>query len=471
LRLTEIAQDVAHDVESRLATLSEAVFDPVIRLGVTGLARAGKTVFITSLVSNLIDRGRMHQLRAAAEGRIEAAWLQPQPHPTVPRFDYEGHRAALLADTPRWPESTRSISELRLSLRLRPSGLFGLTGPRRVHLDIVDYPGEWLADLALMPLGYQAWSEGVLDRLAARPEARAFVAAARAADAGAPLDEGAARTLAAGYTATLEALRAAGFADITPGRALMPGDLAGAPVLAFAPLPRPADPRRGSLWRAMETRFEAYKATVVRPFFRDHFARIDRQVVLMDVLGAIHSGPAAVEDMRRAMAGILGAFRPGRGGFLAELMRGVRVDRILFAATRADHLHHSQHARLAAILDAMLADARARARFAGAEVAAMAIASLRATVEAEAMHQGRVVQGVRGTLMETGRQALLYPGELPEDPARLVAPARDGAERWLDADYRVMAFRPARMTLAPGEGLPHIRLDRAAQFLLGDRLG
>jgi predicted YcjX-like family ATPase len=73
--------------------------------------------------------------------------------------------------------------------------------------------------------------------------------------------------------------------------------------------------------------------------------------------------------------------------------------------------------------------------------------------------------------METGRQALLYPGELPEDPARLVAPARDGAERWLDADYRVMAFRPARMALAPGEGLPHIRLDRAAQFLLGDRLG
>ena len=33
--------------------------DPVIRLGVTGLSRAGKTVFITALIANLLDRGRM----------------------------------------------------------------------------------------------------------------------------------------------------------------------------------------------------------------------------------------------------------------------------------------------------------------------------------------------------------------------------------------------------------------------------
>lgn len=53
--------------------------DPVLRLGVTGLSRAGKTVFITSLVANLLERGRMHALRAAADGRLKAVWLQPQP--------------------------------------------------------------------------------------------------------------------------------------------------------------------------------------------------------------------------------------------------------------------------------------------------------------------------------------------------------------------------------------------------------
>ena len=31
-------------------------------------------------------------------------------------------------------------------------------------------------------------------------------------------------------------------------------------------------------------------------------------------------------------------------------------------------------------------------------------------------------------------------------------------------------FAPPRLRLAEGEGLPHIRLDRAAEFLIGDRL-
>jgi len=37
-----------------------------------------------------------------------------------------------------------------VSLKVQPNGLLGgLQGPRTVHLDIVDYPGEWLLDLAL----------------------------------------------------------------------------------------------------------------------------------------------------------------------------------------------------------------------------------------------------------------------------------------------------------------------------------
>ena len=100
LVVSTIAGGVWRGVETAQNTLSEAFFEPVIRLGVTGLARAGKTVFITSLVANLLDRGRMPQLLAAAEGRITAAYLQPQPDDTVPRFDYEAHLASLTAKTP-----------------------------------------------------------------------------------------------------------------------------------------------------------------------------------------------------------------------------------------------------------------------------------------------------------------------------------------------------------------------------------
>jgi hypothetical protein len=469
--LTSITEGLTRGVEGAFAALSGVFFEPVIRLGVTGLSRSGKTVFITSLVANLMDRGRMPQLAAAAEGRIAAAWLQPQPHDTVARFDYEAHRAALLAAEPRWPDSTRTVSELRLSLRVQPVGLFaGLGGPRVVHLDIVDYPGEWLMDLALMDKPYRAWSDDTLARLERRAEGRAYLAEARAEDAARPFDEGRAQALAAAFTAYLQAARAAGYSDCTPGRFLMPGDLAGSPALTFAPLPEPASTGRGSLWREMERRYDAYRRGVVRPFFRDHFAAIDRQVVLVDALSAIHAGPQAVEDLRRTMAEVLGAFRPGRSGFLDALLGGRRVGRILFAATKADHLHHLQHPRLAAIMEAMLREARDRAEFAGAETAAMAIASVRATVEEEVTRDGRIIPAVRGRLLKTGRMATLYAGELPADPARLLVPAREGAERWLEDDYAVMAFAPARLTLPPGDGPPHIRLDRAAEFLLGDRL-
>ncbi|PIE08141.1 MAG: hypothetical protein CSA74_03875 [Rhodobacterales bacterium] len=469
--LSDIADGLMRQVEAVGDGVSEALFEPVIRLGVTGLSRAGKTVFITSLVANLMDRGRMPGFLPGAEGRILTAFLQPQPDDTVPRFDFETHLAAMTGPAPHWPESTSAVSELRLSFRVKPGGLLsGLRGPRTVHLDIVDYPGEWLLDLALLDVDYAEWSAETLKRIAPRPEAAAFTALAAATEAAANFAEPEAQALARAFTAYLHAARAAGYSDCTPGRFLLPGEMEGSPALTFAPLEKPVTTARKSLWREMERRFEAYKAQVVKPFFREHFSRIDRQVVLVDALGAIHSGPAAFEDLRRAMAEILAAFRPGRNAWLTSLFLGRRVEKILFAATKADHLHHAQHRRLTDITAAMLRDAVDRADFAGAETQAMAIAALRATTEETITHEGRELDCVRGRLEDSGRSAAFYPGALPEDPMRLIAPARDGAERWLDADYQVMRFAPAEISIRPGDGPPHIRLDRAADFLLGDRL-
>lgn len=444
------------------------VGDPVIRLGVTGLSRAGKTVFITSLVANLMDRGRMTALRAAADGSIKAAWLQPQPDDTVPRFDIERHLAALTGPEPFWPDGTRHISELRLSFRVQPRGILGgWRQPQTVHLDIVDYPGEWLLDLRLMERSYDEWSAEVLERMPGRPGAEGYLAALAATDLGASLDEQAAQGLATAYTEHLHAAREAGWSDCTPGRFLLPGEMAGSPALTFAPLP-PVE-GKSPLRREFARRYEAYKSRIVKPFFRDHFSRIDRQVVLVDVLGAIHAGPPALEDLRRTMADILSAFNPGRTGWLAQMLGLRRVERILFAATKADHIHHTQHQRLTNIATALLREARDRADFAGARTDAMAIAALRATTEAMIEQNGQELPAVRGTLMD-GRNAAFYPGELPADPAALLVPAREGRREWLDGDYAAMNFRPAANTLRPGDGPPHIRLDRAAEFLIGDRL-
>ena len=120
-------------------------------------------------------------------------------------------------------------------------------------------------------------------------------------------------------------------------------------------------------------------------------------------------------------------------------------------------------------MQALVKDAKARADFAGAKTHALSIASLRATVEETRAHNGSTIDVVRGRLTD-GRQAAFFPGLLPDDPAKILNPAREGAEKWLDGDYQVMDFLPSHLELKAGEGPPHIRLDQALQFLIGDKL-
>lgn len=477
--IARLAAEAAEGITARIEDAQGALGDlwePRLRLGVTGLARAGKTVFIASLVANLLDRGRMRLLDAEAEGRILAAGLAPFPDRRIPRFAQEAHMADLLGEPPRWPESTRALSTLRLSFRLAaPRGLAGLasgltaglTGPRRLHLDVTDYPGEWLADLALLSLDYAAWSAEAIAvaRTPARaPHAGAFLAAVEGAAQG-EVEAEAAR-LAALFTDYLRAGAAAGLSGLAPGRFLAPGELEGSPALAFAPLPPGT---RSALRTEMARRYETYRREVARPFFREHFARLDRQVVLVDLLAALSGGPRAVEDLRRTLGGVLAAFRPGGPSWLAPFL-GRRTDRILFAVTKADHVHHVQHPALAGLLRAVVREAADRAELRGVQTRVMALAALRATTEQMVSRDGRELACVRGVLAETGRPAVLHPGALPDDPAGLLAEARAGAEAWRGPGFAAHRFAAPRLRLGPGEGPPHIRLDRAAQFLIGDRL-
>ena len=244
--LGSLIDEIARQAERATDTVSERLFEPTIRLGVSGLSRAGKTVFITSLVANLLDRGRMPQFSAAAQGRINSVFLQPQPDDTVPRFAYEAHLAAMTGAKPVWPQSTRSVSQLRLSFRVHPKGIIaGLRGPKTVHLDIVDYPGEWLLDLPLLNLSFEKWSEQSLTLAKGREtHAKKFLKLMSDADTSAQLDELLAQNLAQAFTEYLSESRNVGYSACAPGRFLMPGDLEGSPALTFCPLPMGVEDRK-----------------------------------------------------------------------------------------------------------------------------------------------------------------------------------------------------------------------------------
>ena len=152
LRFSDIVEE-ARLTARALRDYGDAFFNPTVRLGVTGLSRAGKTVFITALIHGLTRGGRFPVFEPFATGRIARARLEPQPDDAVPRFNYEGHVRTLI-EARRWPDSTVDISELRLVIDYqRRSG-----ADRTLTLDIVDYPGEWLLDLPLLHKSYEQWS-------------------------------------------------------------------------------------------------------------------------------------------------------------------------------------------------------------------------------------------------------------------------------------------------------------------------
>ncbi len=486
LRFSDIVEEARLSARA-LLDYGDHFFNPTVRLGVTGLSRAGKTVFITALIHGLTRGGRFPVFEPFATGRIARARLEPQPDDAVPRFDYENHVRTLIEER-RWPNSTVDISELRLVIDYqRQNG-----ADRTLTLDIVDYPGEWLLDLPLLNKSYEQWSHESLDLSRERPRAplaASWHAHLATLNAEGREDEQAALSAARLFTDYLRACRDERFAMslLPPGRFLMPGNLAGSPALTFAPLDLPADgvAPEGSLWAMMTRRYEAYKDVVVRPFFRDHFSRLDRQIVLVDALSAFNAGPEALHDLEAALAGILDCFRIGRSTLFSNLFRP-RIDRILFAATKADHLHHSSHDRLEAVLRRAMSGAVARAEDTGAEIDVVALAAVRATREAQVQRGREKLPSILGTpaaseianreSFDGETEVATFPGDLPADPEQLFK--GEGAFRGLSStaaektDFRFLRFRPPRLERDGTDepALPHIRLDRALQFLIGDKL-
>ncbi|MHA6684688.1 YcjX family GTP-binding protein [Mesorhizobium sp. A556] len=485
--LTGIA-DEARIALDTLAGRAAGLFAPSLRLGVTGLSRSGKTVFISALVHNLVHGGRLPMFEAQKSGRIARAFLEEQPDDAVPRFQYEDHIAALVDDR-IWPESTRAISELRLTIEYESaSGWNRMFSAGKLSLDIVDYPGEWLLDLPLLGKSFADFSREAFEMAALPVRAdlsQEWQALSATIEPNGNADEMIARQLAESFARYLKACKHddRALSTLPPGRFLMPGDLEGSPALTFAPLPNLGEerPRAGSLHAMLERRYEAYKTHVVKPFFREHVARLDRQIVLIDALQALNAGPGAVADLERAVTEILACFRIGRGNFLTDLYSR-RIDRILLAATKADHLHHESHDRLQAIVRRLADRAIARADFTGAEVDVVAMAAVRATREGTVRHERETLPVIIGTPLAGERigdetfdgktETAIFPGDLPEKPVQMFQKSSAGDAGDTSA-IRFVRFRPPRLERT-AEGLtlslPHIRLDRAMQFLIGDRL-
>ena len=234
-----------------------------------------------------------------------------------------------------------------------------------------------------------------------------------------------------------------GLSFLQPGRFLCPGSLGDVPYLWFAPI----DVREHGMFAPhtlgalMAERFETYKQEAVAPFYHDHFRNYSRQIVLVDVLRALLAGRDAFDDTRLALDTILESFRYGHGGILSKLLLGPHIDKVLFAATKADHVPDIQRDHLAALLRNMAAFPAIEVKSSNAQFDVTALASVISTAEDTQEIDGQRLQVVVGRPVGAAKQAKFFVGNVPIRPPRagclgLAVPQRAGVRAARDRSRR-----------------------------------
>ncbi|NMC22605.1 MAG: GTP-binding protein YcjX, partial [Serratia sp.] len=190
-----------------------------------------------------------------------------------------------------------------------------------------------------------------------------------------------------------------------------------------------------------------------------HFVRFDRQIVLVDCLQPLNSGPQAFNDMRLALTQLMQSFHYGKRTLFRRLFNPC-IDKLMFAATKADHITGDQHANLVSLLQQLVQEAWQNAAFEGISMDCAGLASVQATEPGLVEYQGQSLPALKGHRLADGAPLTVFPGEVP---ARL-----PGHAFWQQQGFHFDEFRPREMSV--DQPLPHIRLDAVMEFLLGDKM-
>jgi predicted YcjX-like family ATPase len=472
-----IDKNKLNQLKQKANDLLNRTLDQHVTLAVTGLSRSGKTAFITSLVNQLVTEGNGSKLsffNAVHQGRFIAAKRVPQKHFHIGRFDYDGAMSAFSQQPPKWPEPTHGISEMRIAIRYQPKNslLRYATDTATLYLDITDYPGEWLLDLPMLNQTYEEWSKQTFELLSQTPRkeiSAKFIEKITALDPFSAVDEQHLAALSKEYTQLLLTFRhELGLSVIQPGRFILPGELEDAPILQFFPFTG-FDGLDGNNYQnagedtcigMLRARFIEYKERVVKAFYKKHFVNFDRQIVLADCLTPLNNGPDSFDDLQQAMTMIMESFSYGQSSLFSRLF-SPKIDKLLFAATKADHVTPEQHSNMVALLNQLVYQTKHQLNYDVIKMKTLALASVKASQTGKSWHQGRDIPVIKGRRADDDKVITVFPGSVP---AKI--PERD---YWKDEAFNFINFEPID-SISKHESLPHLRMDQVMQFLLGDKM-
>jgi predicted YcjX-like family ATPase len=448
---------------------------PEVRIAVTGLKGSGKTVFLTSLINNLV-RGTADSM-PAFKRRGVVFHAEPLPAPTSVRaFPYHQYARRLRDQAPEWPPSTENVSEFILGLEVMRRRV------SRFRVRFVDYPGERLLDMPLLDRDFDQWSDQTLDDAETPPRRDlgcAWKAACDAIPAGADANHAAAAQAVAAYRAYLLACRDRGLQYLQPSALVLPTEASRSLWVEFCPLPRSVREGRPALADGFRQRYAEYGEHYVRPFVGE-VAACSRQVVLVDVLRILRTGLHCFSDAQRCIEEVLRAYTYPRlypsydprewwRRLVSQFQPDTCVERVLFAASKADLATRPNRPRLRRLLEDLVRFAanRLRLRLREGRMRFEYCAACRSTEDAAKKVDDMPLSVLRGRRrMDDGsvKEGAWFPGDAPEEwPREPYDPEAAG--------FRFPQFLPRSLPAQRDDlPVPNLNLDEVFYSLIEDRV-
>ncbi|RME83382.1 MAG: hypothetical protein D6785_06765 [Planctomycetota bacterium] len=337
-------------------------------IGITGLAYSGKTVFLTSLITQLkYQNPALFRYPREEEGEENQISHFEEIHEEN-TFPYKLYRDNLV-NSNRWPSKTKDISRYRCRFR-RPDWI------RPVELDFFDFPGERIPDFLM---GYfedfESWSEAFLENLKldkSQEMAKDYFLFLENALGNSKewtgRQDGLEKKILEEYKKTLARLAIHYNPNISPSTFLIDskgkqaqgstveeiiqGRFCGLEGYEFAPLSREFCQAFSRIGVKFQINYSKYRREVVLPLIQS-FKDCHALVILVDIPTILASGAGSYNDNQRIFEGLFQALFQKRNNLFEQLFGPTRIRKIAILANKADLMHGSDRSKIQFLLKDM----------------------------------------------------------------------------------------------------------------------
>ncbi len=342
-----------------------------LKIAVIGLSESGKTVFLHSLINNLLQEN-LNNLIPGLEISFSLQSMQTETFSNpflnkvftentvkVNDFPFRELNRQLRKQTNEdeslksnfsWPTRTNDVSGCNLKIIYRrPS----FRTRKVLDLQLFDYPGEKIADFSMLSQDFTQWSRKVINYLDEKLQISWESIFKESFQAGHSLEK-----LGCRFFNLILQLKNLGFNHISPSHLYTvgkDGDYCNQPDYhKFFPAPENFSTSDPTTFNLLQKRYEEYRNCFVKPTF-DLLKSCSHQVVLVDVLRILTQGLDHKDDFRQVIEGVFDQFNYRSSYIYERLLTRLPKDfelthkpvkKVLFLATKADKVHSESRENL-----------------------------------------------------------------------------------------------------------------------------